>query len=513
MSRPKLHDRSVLDWARIRIPYKYDKTDAINYSSANNNPLKAYALDVQECKSLPYRVLNALGIDGYQFTNASMATVSKISEAKWGYSGTVVLGHIKLMYMDIKDHLPASQCEMGVCLELSSHALRDIENAKGFTNWFQWFQDFYTVFPNAVATRIDIAADFFHDLHQLTPLGLSRLGLGAYGRTLHTKTRKNQYIEDQDTAKKKRIGETYSFGKRTNNIYLRVYDKLQERIHEHGDSWLKDNRIKNWTRWEFELKNKAACDAVNQLLSGVPASQIWLDLVRRTCWVEANDKEKGNPVKAKKIAVQVFDPRNKVYKLKYKWVPNFWANFIDGDNVPSFDYSGKTPHWTYDRHMTWLGKSVLPSFTKDLLVELMQGGDANTYLNQIFQQSMSKLAPKDVDEIIKYSDALKTSNFKAQNNEFDFNKMLKTMSDRFTGMIAQRLYDLRNEAKFSEDDAKVREVEAYEDFIKEHGLENDLLKFKARNKLISTYHKPKTTYVRGDTVSDDLLKRGFETDD
>lgn len=481
MARPRIQDRTVLDWLRIVVPYPYDKTKKIPYLSYNNNPLNAYLVDVKKAKSLLYIVANAMGLDGQNYTNASLATLNALKRAHYGYDGTYVFGHARVMYKEIKSYLPLSEIKMGMCIDLSSHALRDIENSRGFENWSKWLDNFHNIFPQAKYKRVDLASDFFHDLGLLTPSGLKKLAVGSRGRLLIcTRVRKGRNIESIDFVNHKMSGQTFEVGvRRGSSYYLRAYDKFHERLNEHGDAWLKHNRIKHWTRYELEIHERIASHVIGLLRSGVSASQIWLDLIRKLMYIQASsdDVKKG---RVKSIETQVFDVKNKIYKTKVVIVPKFWAEFIDNSNVPKFDYTGKTPSWTYDKHMHWFGSAVMPSFTKDLLAQIMQGCDVNTYLNQIFSQSLSKLQPADVDDIIHWAKSLKVSKFKQAKNEFDFTSMLKSMSDRFTGMIGQRLYDLRNQNRFTEDDLITHEIEEYENFVKEYGLANEIVRLKQK---------------------------------
>ena len=133
-------DRVVLDWLRVTIPYKYDANDCKSYLSDNNNTVKAYKVDKVSAKSLIYAVINVLSLDGTGYTNASLATLTKLENSLYGYTGTMVLGHVRIMYKQPKEYMQLSHIKMGICLELSSHALRDIEQNANFTNWFDFFQ-------------------------------------------------------------------------------------------------------------------------------------------------------------------------------------------------------------------------------------------------------------------------------------------------------------------------------------------------------------------------------------
>ena len=154
-------------------------------------------------------------------------------------------------------------------------------------------------------------------------------------------------------------------------------------------------------------------------------------------------------------------------------MPDWWDEFLDKDHVPTFDFSGKTPHWTYDRHMEWLGKCVLPTFVKDLLVQILQGGNVDAYLNHLLDQGMSKLQPKDIDDLVTYSRQIQASDFCKTDNQFKFTKTVKQIGDRFTGMVSARIYDQRNKLKITQDDLQEIKLHDYEVFIKEHGISNN----------------------------------------
>src|SRR5699024_2049871 len=82
---------------------------------------------------------------------------------------------LPILYKQPKEYMQLSHIKMGICLELSSHALRDIEQNANFTNWFDFFQTLKKYFPDARFARIDIASDFFKDMGHLSAEGLHRL--------------------------------------------------------------------------------------------------------------------------------------------------------------------------------------------------------------------------------------------------------------------------------------------------------------------------------------------------
>lgn len=479
MARPKVKDRIVLDWLRFSIPYEFNENDSKQYLSNNLNPQRAYKVNRESAKSLLLVVLNALSLDGKNYTNASLASLSAVNKALYGYDKTYMVGRSHVMLKTPERYMTKSALKMGVCVDLSSHALRDIENSSEFTNWTDWLLNIRELFPSVKFSRVDLAADFFHDLKQLTPLGLHKIARQSYGRKLHVNhIYRSKTIVTTDLRNGKIDGSTFYLGSSSSSYMLRVYDKYNERLNSHGDSWLKKSKIKNWTRYEFECHSVSG-RVIELLANGVDAGSIWLDLLRKMMFIQASPREQGVF-----IDVLKFNSKSKKYKTKKVEVPKFWAKFVKKSNVPKFDYKGKSPHWTYDKHMKWLEMSVLPSFTKDLLAQIMQGGDVETYLNHIIKQGMSKLTPRDADDIVKWSESLKVSTFKARNNEFDFRSMIKDISDQFTGMVGQRYYDLKNVAYVKADDFAEIELQNYADFIVQNGLKNDVNRL-VKNHVIS----------------------------
>ena len=147
-------------------------------------------------------------------------------------------------------------------------------------------------------------------------------------------------------------------------------------------------------------------------------------------------------------------------------------------HIPSFDFSGKSPHYTYDKHMAWLGRCVLPTFVKDLLVQIVQGGNVETYLNHILNQGLVKLKPKDVDDIFYYAKQIRKSKFYKSDNKFEFTKDLQDIADKFTGMATARVYELRNQTKIHRDDLTDITLDSYEKFLREHGISNNFYNLK-----------------------------------
>lgn len=473
MARPK--SRCVLDWLRVTIPYEYDKTKKIsNYLSNNDNLMTAYRVKDANASSLIYAVINCLGLDGENYTNASIASLAKLEFANFGYTGTYVIGHARIMYKQAKKYMPLSSIKMGVCLELSSHALRDLEQSDSFKNWMVFFQNIRHFFPNARFTRIDLASDYFKNMGRLSAEGLHRA----------LKDKKLDFITTSRSApryqgsivNKKDTAETVYLNSPQSAFMLRVYNKYQERINSHGDVWLKHNNIKHWVRWEIQYNADSAPSVADEIINGVDPASIWHDTIHRLMSFQVSDSVVGTNQHKHYVKVLWVSPRTK--KAKYVWVPKWWDDFMSNDHIPVFDFSGKTPHYTYDRHMSWIAKCVLPTFVKDLLVEIMQGGNPDTYLNHLIDQGMSKLQPKDIDDLVNYAKQIRHSKFYKTDNQFEFTQTVKQISNRITGMVQARIYDLRNANKFDCDDLTPIRIANYDAFVKEHGIINNFYNLK-----------------------------------
>lgn len=472
--RPK-RSRTVLDWLRVTIPYKYDANNKItDYLSDNNNPMTAYKVNEKSTEDLIYSVINVLSLDGVNYTDASIATLTGLERAMFNYTGTYVIGHARIMYKRARSYMPLSDIKMGICLELSSHALRDIEQSEYFTNWIDFFQNIRKYFPDARFTRIDIASDYFKDMGRLSAEGLHRL----------LKDKKIDFVTTSRSAPryqgsiidKKDTGETVYIQSPASSYMLRVYNKKAERIHSHGDVWLKNNKIKNWVRWEIQYNADSAPQVAHEIINGVDPAWIWHDTINKLMSFQVSGKVVGNNRKHKYVKVKWRSPRSK--NVKDVWVPKWWDDFMSEKHIPHFDFSGKTPHWTYDKHMNWIARCVLPTFTKDLIVQIIQGGDVDTYLNHLLDQGMSKLQPKDMDDIVRYARQIRASKFYETDDNFKFMKTVKHISDRMTGMIEARIYDLRNAGKVNTDDLEEIKIREYEIYCKEHGLANNFYNLK-----------------------------------
>lgn len=469
--------RCVLDWLRVTIPYQYDKNDKIeNYLSSNNNLQTAYRVSKTSAKDLIYAVINTLSLDGVGYTNASIATLNKLESALYGYDGTFVIGHARIMYKKPLKYMTKSSIKMGICLELSSHALRDIEQSKYFKNWITFFQTIKHYFPNARFSRIDIATDYFKDMKRLSAEGLHRLLKDKKINFISSSRSNPRYQGKVDKKTKKDIGETVYIQSPNSAFMLRVYNKYQERLYSHGDAWLKKNNIKNWTRWEVQFNADSAPKVADEIINGTNPSWIWHETISHLMSFQVSHKIVTTNQKGKYVQVDWLGPRSK--KIKKVWVPKWWDDFLNKDHIPQFDFSGKTPHWTYDKHMNWLAKCVLPAFVKDLLVQILQGGDVDTYMNHLLDQGMSKLQPKDVDDLVHYSKQIQASDFYKTDNQFKFTKTVNKIADTFTRMVSARIYEERNYSKLKQDDLREIKLHEYEEFVKAHGISNNYYNLK-----------------------------------
>lgn len=469
----RIQNRVVLDWIRFTIPYEYDDSNSLEILSYQNNLQTVYKVDEVSAKSLIYVVINALGLDGQNYTDASVATMSRLSKTFYGYAKTLVLGHARLMYMEPKKWMSSSNAKKGICVELSSHALRDIENSKGFENWFRFFYNLKHLFPTVNFSRIDVAADFFKNMNRLSAEGLHKLLKDKKVKFVSSVKSPPRYqgsiIDKRDQA------ETVYIGRPQSSMMLRVYNKFEERIASHGDTWLKTNKIKNWVRWEIQFNAESAPKIADFIVNGTSPSQIWHDAIAHMLSFQVDSKIVGTNQKHKFVKTDWKSSRGKV---KSVWVPKFWSDFMNTDLVPKFDYSGKQPHYTYDKHMDWLARAVLPTFVKDILVQIIQGGDVDTYLNHILDQGMSKLSPKDIDELVLYAQQIKKSKFYETGNQFEFMETVKNIESRFSGMIAQRVYDTRNSNKVDGSYFEEIMVQSYKDFLAQFGYGNNIKKLK-----------------------------------
>ena len=469
--------RTVLDWLRVTIPYEYDENDSIkDYLSSNNNLQTCYRVSETSARDLVYAVINTLSLDGVNYTNASIATLNKLENALFGYDYTFVIGHARIMYKKARKYMTKSDAKMGVCLELSSHALRDIEQSSSFTNWITFFQNIKHFFPDARFTRIDIASDFFKDMKRLSAEGLHRLLKDKKINFVTTSRSDPRYLGKVSRSLKKDYGESVYIQAPSSAYMLRVYNKLEERIKSHGDAWLKRNKIKNWTRWEIQYNSDFAPRVADEIVNGVDPAWIWQDTIRHLMSFQVPDTIVKTNQKSKYKKIDWQDPRTK--KIKKVWVPDWWDAFLNEDHIPQFDYSGKTPQWTYDKHMQWLSKCMLSAFVKDLLVQIIQGGDVDVYMNHLLDQGMAKLKPKDIDDLVHYAKEIKASKFYQTDNKFEFTDTVKKIGDKFTGMVSARLYDHRNYPKLKQDDLAEIKLHEYETFVREHGIADNYYNLK-----------------------------------
>lgn len=90
-----------------------------------------------------------------------------------------------------------------------------------------------------------------------------------------SKFRKYHTIQPRSLTDGNEEGYTIYLGSRKSEVMLRIYDKQLEYIHKHGVDCTYP-----WIRWELELKNDRANEAVNQLLETHSISTVCIGILR-----------------------------------------------------------------------------------------------------------------------------------------------------------------------------------------------------------------------------------------
>ncbi len=228
------------------------------------------------------------------------------------------------------------------------------------STWLSMIQAF------AKFSRIDLAIDDigarFFTLDSLESI----LRSGCFT----SKWRSKQFIDGSfNDADSTRIGHTIYFGKRVSSCFLRIYDKMLEQKYVHSI-----DTDTPWVRWELELKEDRASQAVCQLINKDNLGSVCIGVLANYLRLIEDDNANKSRCSINPV----------------------WQKFIDG--VSSLSLYVASPPKPIDASKKWLIKAVSRSLAKVVVAE--QGDTA--IVEQMLDYGSSRLKPCDYDLIMQY---------------------------------------------------------------------------------------------------------------
>lgn len=309
-----------------------------------------------------------VSVDWLSFTITATSEVDEVVEL-FGYSidefmelahgGKGYKSMIKHSSSDVRILYDGNE-DMGVHIDVSGTAIFDFMEAFKKTipvksspfGGEYYVIDFDTTFLSELLTiirryghltRFDIALDDFGCKY------FSVADIAHYFNTGHvsSKFRKYQEIKENDILTGECTGHTVNVGKRTSEVFLRIYDKQIEQNKKRKDN---NQPLLDfpWVRWELEFKDgraNAVADAlINQQNLGSVFVGVLSNYVRIICFDDSN--------------------RSRCSSI------DLWLEFIG--NAEKLRLYVPKPERTLNEKMTWLYKQVAPTIAA---ITLVDGGD------------------------------------------------------------------------------------------------------------------------------------------
>ena len=196
--------------------------------------------------------------------------------------------HYNIMYryqgIDIALSSPERFHEQGLMIRFSGDGMAFYEKTMRIKypdfSWITFLKQFFSLGLygfTCKCTRIDLAYDdisYSRKRCLISLLNVSRaLEAGEFVSAFRTNTSKapcaniNAYKDVRRNNKGEVLGETYYVGNRKSKVFLRFYDKLLESKAHNEDI---DEKIKHWTRMEFEFKDCRAMSVCDSLITLSP---------------------------------------------------------------------------------------------------------------------------------------------------------------------------------------------------------------------------------------------------
>lgn len=236
--------------------------------------------------------------------------IEGFAEAKGGsgYLKRLVCGNIHLLY----EGTPG----MGYHIRFTGQGCREYEKING-GDWISFFKEILN--KGGHFTRVDSAVDVYSG-----ELDIEIIKDKIVRRDLVTRFSSTTCIESHDLSRPGIDGFTVSFGRRSSDAMIRIYDKANE---QHVDY--------SWIRCELEVKNKRADKFISALIDGESFGHVTASVIMNYL----NFKDPS------------FDSN------KSRWSTSvFWLSFLDG--VSRLALTIKAAERTIEKKKEWLYKQV-----------------------------------------------------------------------------------------------------------------------------------------------------------
>jgi putative DNA relaxase len=194
-------------------------------------------------------------------------------------------------------------------------------------------------------TRVDFAFDDKSGL-----LDLEQIGQSVEAKNYVSRSRKWTFMKNEEG------GQTWAFGRRSSDSFIRTYDKAAE---QHVDG--------HWVRVELELKDKRAEAAVHVLLS---------------CGVESWPERVASWLRG---LLEFKEPGTDENKSRWE-IAKWWESFLESAKKSTLTIS-KRPR-TVEELRVWVDEQVGPSLS---VLSLALGGDE---ILRIIDRGSERLKPK-----------------------------------------------------------------------------------------------------------------------
>lgn len=251
------------------------------------------------------------------------------------------------------------QVGMGVHVFITGEGCRYLESLKDFT-WKKLFSYVYMYKSNVC--RLDVARDCFN--YELDLDKIEELMLNGNCVSVFTKASIRTEIERLKTGETG--GKTLYFGRRESNVFIRMYDKKQEQ----------NVNCNYWVRCELELKRIVADQFIVCYLSSMdiePIGELFTSLLNR--YIRFANGTDTNRSRWKTL--------------------DFWVKFID--TTKKLYLSLKKVQKSFEH----LRKHFVKQYGR-FLTMMVLADDDDTVLNNIAENMLHKLKPRQIDIINDY---------------------------------------------------------------------------------------------------------------
>lgn len=269
--------------------------------------------------SNPLHVIDLLGLSKLEFETSE--------NGKYGYRYHMRYHHIAIYYDDEKE---------GTHIVMTGQGCREFEQFSQLS-WSVLFS--HLLMLNVSVARLDLAIDDFKGYFKIPTL-YKKFRQGH----VRSKFKQYNYRIGGTIGKKDVTGQTLYVGSMSSRLYVRIYDKLAERIAKGQQI---EEGITFWNRTELQLRDERADSAM--VLIATEKHEVGA----LVCGLLKNYINFLNPTKT---------ADGSIHQNKARWkVSKFWTDFL-GD-VEKIGLTEIAPDRTIETTKQWFEKFVTPSMS------------------------------------------------------------------------------------------------------------------------------------------------------